>query len=309
MGKLRLCILIAVACVTGVICSEFLCRWSVFRDTAGRVFGKGHLFAIADGRGLYEKDLDGEEVFTASDLIAVENLRRLARNEQTDATKVDRELSLLRAQFGPEKAFVRALGSTGLSVSSLREKIIAQLRSLQWLEKQITAETKATEQECRNFYEAHREIFTQPIRFRASHIFLAAPAETPLEMVEWKGKAIEALAVRLSRGEAFSQLAAEASEDGATKSRSGDLGFFSSARMPPEFFAEVEKLHAGQTSKPFRSHLGFHIVQVTEIKAACLLGFEETRGEIALAVANGRRALIAEGLAETLSRADYVRAD
>jgi PPIC-type PPIASE domain len=309
MGKLRLCILIVVAGLAGVICSELLCRWAVFRGAAGHLFGRGRLIAIASGTGLYEKDLKGDEVFTASELVAAENLRRAARNERTDATKVDRELSLLRAQFGSEKAFVRALGLSGLSRLSLREKIADQFRSLEWIEKQTPEETKTTDQECRKFYEAHRELFARPVRFRASHLFLAAPEETPPEVVDSKQKAIEALALRLARGESLAQLAAEASEDEATKSRGGDLGFFSASRMPPEVFAEVEKLHAGETSKPFRSHLGFHIVQVTEIKAARLLGFEEAREEIALAIANGRRALIADALAETLGRADYVRAD
>jgi hypothetical protein len=309
MSKLRRCTLIAAALLIGVICSELLCRWNVFRDAAGRVFHRGRLVAIAGAAGLYEKDLEGEEVFTTPELIASENLRRLARSEQIAAKKVEREMSLLRAQFGDEKISGRVLRASNLSLRSLSERIADQLRSLEWIEKQIAVETKVKEQECRKFYEAHRESFRQPIRFRASHIFLAAHAETPEDVIESKSKAIEALAVRLSRGEALAQLAAEASEDEATKSRGGDLGYFSSARIDPEFFAEVAKLAAGQTSKPFRTHLGFHIVQLTEIKPARPAAFEEVRGEIALALANERRALLSGRLAETLGRADYVRAD
>jgi len=309
MSKLRRCTLIAVALLAGVICSELLCRWSVFRETAGRVFHRGRLMAIAGAAGLYEKDLEGEEVFTTPELIAAENLRRLARGEQIAAKKVEQEISLLRAQFGDEKIFGRVLRSSDLSLPSLSERVADQLRSLQWIEKQIAVETKVTEQECRKFYEAHRGFFTQPLRFRASHIFLAAHTETPEEVVESKSKAIQAVAVRLTRGETLAQLATEGSEDEATKSRGGDLGYFSSARIDPEFFAEVAKLAVGQTSKPFRTHLGFHIVQVTEIKPARPMAFEEIRGEIALAFANERRALLSGRLAETLGRADYVRAD
>jgi parvulin-like peptidyl-prolyl isomerase len=303
MSKLRRCTLIAAALLVGVICSELLCRWNVFRDAAGRVFHRGRLVAIASGAGLYEKDLEGEEVFTTPELIAVENLRHLARSEQIAAKKVEQEMSLLRAQFGEEKIFDRVLRSSDLSLPSLSERIADQLRSLQWIERQVAAETKVTDAECRKFYETHRESFTQPLRFRASHIFLAAHAETPEEVVESKSKAIQALAARLSRGEALAQLAAEVSEDEATKLRGGDLGYFSSARIDPEFFAEVEKLAAGQTSKPFRTHLGFHIVQVTEVKAARPMAFEEARGEIALALANQRRALLTARLAATLTSA------
>jgi parvulin-like peptidyl-prolyl isomerase len=239
----------------------------------------------------------------------MENLRRVARNEPPNPAKVDRELSLLRAQFGDEKAFLRGVRSNGFSISSLRERIADQLRSLQWLEKQITAERAATEKECRDFYETHRALFTQPVRFRASHLFLVAPPDTPPEIVESKREMIDALAMRLSRGETLPQLATEASEDEATKSRGGDLGFFSSARMPPEFFAEIEKLATGRRSKPFRSRLGFHIVEVTEIRPARVLSFDDAREDIFRALANERRALIAERLADMLSTARYVRSD
>jgi parvulin-like peptidyl-prolyl isomerase len=191
----------------------------------------------------------------------------------------------------------------------LRQRIEDQLRSLQWIEKQITAAPGATEKEYRDFYETHRDFFMQPIRFRASHLFLAAPADTPPEVVESKQEMIGALALRLAAGETLPQLTAEASEDEATKSRGGDLGFFSSARMPSAFFTEVEKLPVGQRSKPFRSHLGFHIVEVTEIRPVGALGFEEVRGEILLALANERRALIVKRLADMLGTATDAGSD
>jgi len=309
MSQVRLLCLIAAASFAGVFSSELLCRSPAFRDAAGRLFGRGRLLAIADGRGVYEKDLDGDGVFTATDLVVLENLRHTARKEPADTAKVDRELSLVRAQFGDEEAFLRRVRSDAFSLSYLRERIADQLRSLQWVEKQILPETAITEKECRDFYETHRGLFAQPVRFRAAHLFLAAPVETPPEVVEAKRELIGALAVRLSRGETLAQLAAETSEDEATKTRGGDLGFFSSARMSPEFFAEAEKLTAGRRSSPFHSHLGFHIVEVAEIRPAGVLGFEEARGEISLSLANERRALIAERLADMLSTATYARSD
>jgi hypothetical protein len=308
VSKLRLFCLIAAASFSGVLCSELLCRSTVFRDVAGRVFSHGRLVAMTDSKGIYEKDLDGD-FSTASDLVVTENLCRVARNERPDAAKVDGEISLLRAQFGDEKAFLREVRANVFSISGLREKIADQARSLQWVEKRIAAETAVTERECREFYETHLALFAQPVRFRASHLFLAAPAETPPEIVESKREMIDALAGRLARGETLPLLAPEVSEDEATKSRGGDLGFFSSERMPPEFFAEVEKLAAGQRSRPFRSHLGFHIVAVAEIRPARVLSFSDARGEILLVRANERRALIAERLADKLSTATYARFD
>ena len=79
--------------------------------------------------------------------------------------------------------------------------------------------------------------------------------------------------------------------------------------MAPEFIAEIRKLPLGKVSKPFRSHLGFHLAQVTELKAARSLSFDEARPEITFALTNERRALQAETIAQTLSRADYIRED
>lgn len=293
--------LVALAVLAGIAGSELLCHSFAFRDLAGRLADRGRLVTVANGKGIYETDLGGAEEATASDLIAAENLRHAAAQEIIDPARVDQELVLIKVQFANEGVFEDALRENGLSILSLREKIAAELRGRQWLEKQLAPATAVTEQECRQFYQAHQDLFTQPIRFRASHLLLAAHAETPPEVVEEKELEIAALAGRLAKKEDFSLLAAEASEDEATKSRGGDLGFFSESRMAPEFMAEIKKLRAGEMSKPFRTHLGFHIAQVADIKAARLLSFEEARPEISLALANERRALRADQIAAHLS--------
>lgn len=306
MRKLRWFCWVVAAFVLGLLCSEFLSDSPAFRDTVGNFFGRGRLIAIVEGIGFYEKDV--HETVTRSDLIIAENLRRVSANETLDSARVDRELELLRAQYGNEKAFTRALRSAALSFSSLRERIGAQFRGLQWLDKQIAAGRSFPEEELRRYYDAHPELFGQPNRFRASHLLLAAHEETPPELVEAKARAIEVLARRLTRREPLAALVAEVSEDESSKSRGGDLGFFSASRMPPEFFAEVEKLKVGQMSKPFQSHMGFHIVQLTETKSARLLSFNEARAEISVALENSQRGEITQRLAENLSRSTYFRA-
>jgi parvulin-like peptidyl-prolyl isomerase len=299
--KFKLPLLIGAALILGLAGSELLCRSTLFRDLAGRIAGRGRLVTITNGHGIYETDLGGDEEVSAADLIAPLNLDRASANEVVDWARVDREVALLKAQFVDEKAFQRAVQTSGFSVPSLRNKVAIQLRARDWLEKQIAPRAIVTEPECRQFYDAHRDLFLQPVRFRASHIFLAAHAETPPEVVEEKEAAIAALSERLTKGESFSQLAAEASEDEATKSRSGDLGYFSESRMPPEFIAEIRKLRVGETSKPFRSHLGFHIAQVTEIKDPRFLSFEEARPEISIAMRNDRRAASIGQIAKDIS--------
>jgi len=304
MKKLLLAGLIPCALMAGQVASELLFRSAAFRDLAGRLSGRGHLVALVRGKGIYETDLGGTAEATAREITVGENLRRAAVYELVDPARIDRELGLLQAQFANDPRFAEVLQASGLSSSSLREEIAAQLRGRQWLDKRMAPSVTVTEQECRQFYQAHQELFTQSLRFRASHLLLAAHDETPPEVVEAKELAIAELARRLVKGETLAALAAEASEDEATKTRGGDLGFFSEFRMAPDFMAEIRELPAGKVSKPFRTHLGFHIAQITETKPARLLSFDEARPEVTLAVANERRAIHADKIADELSRAD-----
>jgi parvulin-like peptidyl-prolyl isomerase len=130
-----------------------------------------------------------------------------------------------------------------------------------------------TEDECRTFYDTHPQNFIQPARFRASHLFLAAPPETPPEVVESKEKVIDVLVDRIRHGEKLGELAAAGSEDEATKTRGGDLGFFSESRMPRDFFSAVVKMRVGEISQPIRTRLGFHIIQLTDFKPARQMTF------------------------------------
>ena len=217
-------------------------------------------------------------------------LREAARGEVVPVEKIDRELALSRAQFGDDDAYARAVKAAGLSADSLRLELTENLREQAWIEQQIAPSIEVNEAEARAFYQAKPEAFAEPRRFRARHIFLAAPDGVQPEVIAAKRSEIQGLSIRLLAGEKFDDLLLEASEDEANKKRGGDLGYFAAGRMPPEFIAEVEKMELGKTSSPVRSHLGFHLVQLTELKPARQLSYEETRTEIEHSLGEDRRA-------------------
>lgn len=287
--KLRRLGLIVLAVFLGGFAGELLCHWPAFRDLAGRVANRGRLVRIVNGKGIYETDLGGEQDVSEADAILAENLRHAAAGGKVNSSRLEAPFTLLMHQFADRKKFEAALRSAGLTEAALRRRLEEQLRAVDWLERQIARTSSVTDQECRRFYDAHREMFAQPPRYRAAHLFLAAHAQTPPEVVEEKEKFIAAFQARLTMGERLSALA-ELSEDEATKRRGGDLGYFSEARAPAEFIAEMKQLRVGQISKPFRSSLGFHIAELTELKPARTLSFEAARGEIMSALSNEHRA-------------------
>ena len=148
----------------------------------------------------------------------------------------------------------------------------------------------ANEQEIQRAYDAQQPAFLQPQRFRASHLFLAAPEGYPDEVIATKRKLIDELALRLQRGESFDALVRQFSEDEETKNRDGDLNYFSADRMLPELFAAAQSLRVGETSKPFRCRLGFHILRLTEALPPREMTMPEATPEHADWLANAQRA-------------------
>jgi len=283
--------------------------------------------ALVHDRGIYQADVDRrvneshylggaehnqttntERESALTDLIASAAVFARGDREAIPRADVKRELDLLRSQFRDDKTWRQGLHQSGFLAPSLWRVLRDELRARKWLSKQIAQELEVTEAECRVSYDSHPESFFVPERLRVSHLFLAAPPETAPGIVEAKRTSIEALSVRLVAGEDFAKLTAEYSEDEATKLRGGDLGYFSATRMPPDFVEATLKLHPGEMSKPIRTRLGFHLLKLIDVQGPRQKTFEEARGDIAIELANQKRAAAVQKLAVDLgSESGYLR--
>jgi parvulin-like peptidyl-prolyl isomerase len=319
---------LAVACLAGVAAGQWILHCTPCRDAIGRLCGRGHLLALTQGHGIYEYDLDralvekadaadqpqdrhqqSEDDRMLQSLIANTRARALESEEKVAPAEIDHELDLLRWQFRDLNEWRSALQRSRLSAPSLRKMLCDDLQAHRAIQVRIDSQVNATPDECRAFYDTHPESFSLPERFRASHLFLAAPPDTPPEIVDQKRERIGVLAQRLAAGEDFFELVARESEDEETKARGGDLGFFSAARMPPDFFVAVKQIPLGRIGPPIQTRLGFHIVQLTDAKPARLLNFDEAEPEISLRIANQKRETAGLNLAAALaSRAEFERA-
>ena len=269
----------------GIGAGEYLTTNFTFRHWLGHLVRRGELEALVGRRGLYDRDVErtGRSLETLIDLA---KLDAAAARQPISSSAVDHQMDLLRWQFGDEKSWQAILRKAGTTARAMRREVAANLRDHSWLEAQISPNDSGA----RPFFDAQRERLREPLCFRASHLFLAAPDGYPSEVIEAKRSLIDALAVRLQNGESFPALVAEFSEDEATKTKEGDLNYFAAARMLPEIFSAAQTLHEGETSAPIRSRLGFHLLRLTESRPPRLLDFDEARPEISAALENQERA-------------------
>jgi peptidyl-prolyl cis-trans isomerase C len=82
---------------------------------------------------------------------------------------------------------------------------------------------------------------------------------------------------KLDKGEKFDALAKAESMD-ASKNNGGDLGWFTPARMVPEFAGAVMALKPGEyTHKPVQTQYGWHVIQLLETREVTPPPFDQVR--------------------------------
>jgi parvulin-like peptidyl-prolyl isomerase len=286
------------------------------------------LLALVLGLGIYEADLaraaqemrhrtgpsqseksssPKERRDILSGLIAGIRVEQLAGPQRIAARTVDREFQLLQCQLQPQNWLV-ALRGSALPPRRLRAFLLTSLQGEQWMESEVAKASNVASDEALPHFQESPAAYTLPGRWRARHIFLAAPPETPADVIATKEAFLQAAAARIAQGEKFEDFVASTSEDEATRYREGDLNFFSEKRMPPDFLAAVRGMKPGQVSGVVRTYLGFHIVRLTEMQRARPLTFAEAEAEIDLDLANRKRlAAVGELTAKLAKEAEFIR--
>ena len=133
------------------------------------------------------------------------------------------------------------------------------------LEKEVEEKAEVTDQEVKEYYEQHKEDFANITQMRASHILVKTESEAQ-EVLE-----------RIKKGESFAKVAREKSIDPGSARNGGDLGYFSSGQMVPEFEAAAARMKKGEISPPVKTKFGYHIIQVTDKKVGKTIEFDKVK--------------------------------
>ncbi len=303
--------LLFAAVALGIGAGECLTSSFFFRHWIGQVTGRGQLEALVNGTGIYDTDLwrawQGERFALGAGpekmplaarqralerSIAEAKLAAAARDQPVDSAALAQEIDLLRWQFPDDQTWQAALQTAGLNTSSLKGEVASNLRMRRFLEHCLAGKIQPNDAKVRAYFATHQPAFQLPPRFRARHLFLAAPEGYPPEVIERKKTLIAELSRRIGHGESFPVLVTQFSEDDATRGYDGDLDYFAAERMLPAVFAAAQRLRPGEISSPVRSRLGFHILRLTESRPARTLTLAEAKPEIETLLANQKRAAL-----------------
>jgi peptidyl-prolyl cis-trans isomerase SurA len=131
---------------------------------------------------------------------------------------------------------------------------------------------------------------------KAAHIMVATGKDATPEDIESAEKKINEIYEKLQKGETFSTLASEFSDDAQTAEKGGELPLFgtgTTTRMVLEFEDAAFDLKAdGEISKPVKTEYGYHIIK--RLSWTPLRSFDELKKEIQAKVNKDERSIITQ---------------
>lgn len=205
--------------------------------------------------------------------------------EVTDS-EIDERLKRFAGKFETKGHLQSAMKSMGIpDETSLRNRIAARIQQEKYVAMRVDPLVSVSEEEISGWFEENAAKMEIPPRIRARHIFIATLG-TPSDKAK---ETLEGALAELTAGKKdFSTLAGELSDDTATKANGGDLGWMSRRRLPVDFAEQVFGLGKGAPTL-VRTKLGWHIVEITETKAASQPTLEDLRPEIIAALSAAKR--------------------
>ncbi|MFC1518001.1 peptidylprolyl isomerase [Candidatus Margulisiibacteriota bacterium] len=135
---------------------------------------------------------------------------------------------------------------------------------VQKMVKNIQDEVKVTDADVLNKF---KKVKARHILIRPEYQDIAGDRQEMLKEAEENAlQQAKELKKRIEAGEDFGKLAKEFSADKVTAVKGGDVGWFETGQMVPEFEETAFSLPAGQISEPIKTVFGYHIINIEEIK-------------------------------------------
>jgi len=202
---------------------------------------------------------------------------------------VQKQIDTIKKGFKDQAAFDAALKNAGIDPTQLNEQIKTQLVTQKLVEQLSKDVAKPTQAEIKAYYDTHKSEFGQTAAKRASHILVKDKAQAEKLLKEIQG------------GADFSKLAKANSIDTVSAQKGGDLDWPTTPYVP-EFQAALDKLKVGQLSAVVKTQFGYHVIKVTDSRAAKQQALSEVSNTISQKVVEQKRADLYQKLLDDLRK-------
>jgi peptidyl-prolyl cis-trans isomerase SurA len=180
--------------------------------------------------------------------------------------EVEEAIASIKEKYSlTEEALKDSLEQEGLTFKEYKKTLSEQIAISKLVNQQIRSKILVSDQEVDEYFNKVEEPIIAQGSYRLRQIFFKMPVKDEMkkELEERASQIME----KITDGEDFSRLAQEYSEDPSAK-LGGDLGYIQKENLMKEFIDVLSDMEIGDSSMPFWTQQGLHIVKLEDKKSA-----------------------------------------
>jgi peptidyl-prolyl cis-trans isomerase SurA len=172
----------------------------------------------------------------------------------------------------------KGVEASGLSWEDYKTTIRNGLFQKEVVQREVGSRVDISNDEVKQYYEAHPQEFTLPERVVLSEISVSTEGKTPEELAALRSKA-EGLRISVLNGDDFNQVARLYSE-GSTAKDGVALGTFKRGELAPQIEEVVFQMSKGQITDVIQTRTGFEFLLVDDHLQAGLQPLDKVAADI-----------------------------
>jgi parvulin-like peptidyl-prolyl isomerase len=191
------------------------------------------------------------------------------------------QIDAVKQSLPPGQDFDTQLKAAGMTQADLTQRVHDAVVVQKVVEAEAFKDVVPTEQEIDEVYNAHKDAFHVPPTVRASRVLILVGEGDSAEVKADKKKAIDAARARVIKGEDFSKVAMEVSQDRSSAPKGGDMGKFARGTNEAGFDEYAFGTKVNSVSPVFLDSLGYQFIKVTDSEPAGTVSLADARAIIA----------------------------
>jgi peptidyl-prolyl cis-trans isomerase SurA len=186
-------------------------------------------------------------------------------NIEVSEQEIDNALERIKETRALTDDALRAgLAQQGLTLEEYRKNLKQQLLRNKLVDREIKSKIVITEDEIKDYYDAHREKYAGELKYHLWNIYIRIPEFAGESAKRLALEKMEAVVTGLKQGRPFESFAA-GDPDSPMTPNGADLGLFKLGELSAELQDAVKGMKAGDFSSILKTDMGYQIIYVQKI--------------------------------------------
>ena len=153
-----------------------------------------------------------------------------------------------------QKELERQLAASGQTLDNFKEELKIEQAKARIFDKELKRKISTSDGDFEAFFKKEFKQDVNILEYKIQHISLKSEDQA------------NSIYKKIKAGSDFKDMAKQYSDDKATSSNGGDLGFISSGDLLPELIKAVTNMSPGDIKGPIKTKLGFQIIRLSETR-------------------------------------------